>query len=108
MVLRLMSFTETPVFFQFLSHKMARLAVPYFCALALLSSALVPGPAFAVIFWLQVGFYVAGFLAQTPLGKAPVGRFLRVSWTFMILNAAAVVGLWVFATGRDQAVWTKT
>ncbi len=105
---RLMSFTENPVFFQFLSHKMARLAVPYFCALALLSSALASGPVFAAIFWLQVAFYAAGFLAQTPLGKTPVGRFLRVSWTFTILNAAAVVGLWVFATGRDRSVWTKT
>jgi cellulose synthase/poly-beta-1,6-N-acetylglucosamine synthase-like glycosyltransferase len=109
---RLVSFTENPIFFQFMSHKLARLAVPYFCLLALVTSALVDGTAFAAVFWLQVAFYTGGvavgLLPQSPLGRSPVARALRVAWTFTVLNAAAVMGLWVFVTGRDRAVWKRT
>jgi len=98
---------RNPVFFQFVSHKLARLAVPYFCVAALVSSALVPGVFYAVLFWLQLVFVCAGLLARTRIGRAPAGRLIRLSWTFTVLNAAAVAGLWVFVTGRDRVVWKK-
>lgn len=105
---RLMLPTDNPVFFQFVSHKLARLLVPYFCLLALVSSALAGGTTFTVLFWLQVAFYTAGLLSQTPLAGRRLGRLLRVPWMFMVLNAAAVAALWVFITGRDRRVWKKT
>jgi biofilm PGA synthesis N-glycosyltransferase PgaC len=108
MVPGLLSPGENPVFFQFVSHKLARLAVPYFCLLALLASALASGPAFSVFFWLQVVFYGAGLLSHTTLANGPMGRFLRLPWTFILLNAAAVMGLWVFVTGKHRQVWRKT
>jgi cellulose synthase/poly-beta-1,6-N-acetylglucosamine synthase-like glycosyltransferase len=108
---RLLSFTENPLFFQFMSHKIARLAVPYFCLLALVTSALASGTAFAVLFWLQVAFYVGGIavglLPQTTSSQSIPARALRVSWAFIVLNAAAVMGLWVFVTGKDRTVWRK-
>ena len=52
---------------------------------------MAPGPAFAVLFWLQVAFYAAGLLSKTPLADGPQGRFMRLPWTFILLNAAAVV-----------------
>jgi cellulose synthase/poly-beta-1,6-N-acetylglucosamine synthase-like glycosyltransferase len=104
---RLLHPGRNPVFFQFVSHKLARLAVPYFCVTALVASALVPGVFYAVLFWLQLLFVGGGLLARTPLGRAPMGRVFRLSWTFTVLNAAAVAGLWVFVTGRERAVWKK-
>jgi cellulose synthase/poly-beta-1,6-N-acetylglucosamine synthase-like glycosyltransferase len=108
---RLLSFTENPLFSQFMSHKIARLAVPYFCLLALVTSALASGTAFAVLFWLQVAFYVGGIavglLPQTTSSQSIPARALRVSWAFIVLNAAAVMGLWVFVTGKDRTVWRK-
>jgi len=98
---------RNPVFFQFVSHKLARLAVPYFCIAALVSSALAPGIWFKTAFALQALFYVLGGLNLTPLRNAPPAKLFRVSWTFMVLNAAAVVGFWVFATGRARAVWKR-
>jgi biofilm PGA synthesis N-glycosyltransferase PgaC len=95
------------VFFQFMSHKMFRLFVPYFCALALVASAVADGTFYRIVFWLQVVFYAAGLLNLTPIGKSPVGAVVRLAWTFIVLNAAAVTGLWVFATGRDRRIWKQ-
>lgn len=105
---RLLNPAANPVFFQFVSHKLLRLVVPYCCVGALVSSALVPGPVFAWLFWLQVAFYAAGLMSLTPLSRRGPGRVLRLSWTFVLLNAAAVAALWVFATGRDRVVWKRT
>jgi cellulose synthase/poly-beta-1,6-N-acetylglucosamine synthase-like glycosyltransferase len=105
---RLVKPSANPLLFQFFSHKLARLVVPYFCITALVSSALAPGAVMAAVFWLQAGFYLVGLLARTPVGRTPPGKLLRLSWTFTVLNAAAVVGLWVFATGRDRLAWKRT
>ena len=95
------------VFFQFISHKLARLLVPYFCVLALLSSGVLAGDFFKSVFLLQVFFYAIGFLNVTPIGSSKAGAIIRVSWTFTVLNAAAVKALVVFLTGRDQKIWKK-
>lgn len=104
---RLLNPLRNKVFLQFLSHKLFRLLVPYFCLLALASSAVSQTPVLRVLFVLQVAFYAVGFLHGTSLAKSKLGAIIRVSWTFMVLNAAAVMGLWVFATGRDRTIWKK-
>jgi cellulose synthase/poly-beta-1,6-N-acetylglucosamine synthase-like glycosyltransferase len=93
------------VFFQFVSHKLARLVVPYFCVIALVASAFSATPVLRVVFLLQLVFYAAGLLTLTRVGKAGAGALFRVSWTFIVLNAAAVAGLWVFLTRRSHTVW---
>lgn len=102
---RLINPLKNRVFFQFLSHKLMRLVVPYFCLAALAASALSHTPVVRFLFVLQVAFYALGFLSLTPLGKSKLAAPARLSWTFMVLNSAAVVGLWVFATGRDRTIW---
>jgi hypothetical protein len=96
------------VFIQFISHKLTRLAVPYFCIAALAASLLSSTPALRVLFVLQLAIYLTGILNLTALGKTKLGSVTRIAWTFIVLNAAAVVGLWVFATGRDRSIWSKT
>jgi biofilm PGA synthesis N-glycosyltransferase PgaC len=102
---RLINPMENRIFFQFLSHKLLRLVVPYLCLGALVASGLSQTPALRVAFVLQLIFYGAGFLSLTQIGKSTLGAPARLSWTFMVLNAAAVVGLWVFLTGRDRTIW---
>lgn len=104
---RLLMPWKNRVFVQFLSHKLARLVVPYFCLLALVGSGLLSGWFYRFVFLVQVLFYAAGFLNLTPVGDTKAGALIRVSWTFMVLNAAAVKGLIVFLTGRDKRVWKK-
>jgi biofilm PGA synthesis N-glycosyltransferase PgaC len=102
---RLLNVRLNPVFFQFVSHKLMRLVVPYCCVAAWVTSALLPGPLYAAAFAAQTLFYALGVLNLTP---ARVGSLSRISWTFMVLNAAAVMGLWVFVTRQEHMVWRKT
>jgi cellulose synthase/poly-beta-1,6-N-acetylglucosamine synthase-like glycosyltransferase len=105
---RLLKARDNPVLFQFVSHKLVRLVVPYFCLTAWVSSALIPGAFFFVAFVSQTVFYALGLLNLTRLRTAPGAGLLRISWTFMVLNAAAVMGFWVFLTGQERVVWRKT
>ncbi len=105
---RLLSARHNPVLFQFVSHKVLRLLVPYFCVTAWVSSALLTGSFFAAAFALQTLFYTLGILNLTPLRAARGAWLFRVPWTFMVLNAAAVMGLWVFVTRQERMVWRKT
>lgn len=104
---RLLDPSKNKILFQFVSHKLARLFVPYFCLLALFTSAALPGDFFRLAFALQIGFYAVGFLTLTPVGKTRLGAIARISWMFLVLNAAAVMGLHVVLTGRDRQVWAK-
>jgi hypothetical protein len=52
--------------------------------------------------WLllaQIAFY-----AMAGLG-ARAGRMGALARTFVVLNAAAAVGLWRFAAGRQRITW---
>jgi cellulose synthase/poly-beta-1,6-N-acetylglucosamine synthase-like glycosyltransferase len=104
---RLLSPRKNPVFVEFVSHKLARLAVPYFFAVSLVSSGLADGIFYSIMFWLQVALLGLGVIRYTPMRSSWLGAVGRVSWTFTVLNAAAVMALWVFVTGKERAVWKK-
>jgi hypothetical protein len=72
------------------------------------TSALLPGSLYAAAFAAQTLFYALGMLNLTPLRSARLGTLFRISWTFMVLNAAAVMGLWVFLTRQERLVWRKS
>ncbi|HET6348550.1 MAG TPA: glycosyltransferase family 2 protein [Candidatus Krumholzibacteria bacterium] len=105
---RLLDPRANPVLFQFISHKLLRLVVPYFCIAAWVSSGLIPHPFFHAVFVAQTLFYAVGFLNLTPLRSTRVGALSRISWTFIVMNAAAVAALWVYLTRQEHAVWRKS
>lgn len=102
-----------PVWFQYVSHKVGRLVVPWALLAAFVSSAaLAPhGWLYATAFILQLGFYAmaaigGGLLAARPAPRARAGilrREARVAYTFVMMNIAAVAGLAALRHGR--AVW---
>jgi len=93
------------LFFQFVSHKLARLVVPYFCLGLFWSSLFLQGFFFRSALFLQFIFYGSILINFTPLGKKPVGSIGRIAWTFVVMNAAAVAGLWMFISGREKSAW---
>ena len=96
-----------PAWFSFVSHKLMRLGVPLALLGLLVSSALIHGPLYRIALWLQVAFYGLSGLAWMGLSKAgPLGRAADASRTFVVLNAAALVALAVFVSGRKVA-WTR-
>lgn len=98
--------TRNRIWLQFISHKILRLLVPFMLIAILVSTTLVPSPAYRTMLWLQLILY---FCAALPavIPAAQRSRLLGVSHTFVMLNLAAVAGLWFWITGRTAAVWGR-
>lgn len=106
---RLLSPTTQPWFALF-SHKLLRLLCPWALVLLLISSLLLaalPSPVMPpdwVAFWRAMALAQTVFYLSALLGSR-AGRFGSLARTFVVLNAAAVVGLWRFARGRQAVTW---
>lgn len=98
---------ENPIWFQFVSHKVLRLFVPYALAVALFSSLWVPGAVYRLAFAAQLVFYL---LAAAGRWVPPSRRLRLVSFAhvFVDMNLAAVLALGRFVRGRVDARWEKT
>lgn len=97
---------ENPLRFEFISHKVVRLVVPFGLVLALAASAFLPGPFYRLAFWLQLGFYGLSVLGWTRWNLGPVSRLSDAAYTFVALNTAALVAFANFVTGR-KTIWMK-
>ena len=94
-----------PLLFRFISHKLLRLLVPLFLVVMFVTSALLPGSFYRVIFGLQIAFYLgAAFGALSP----DIRRFkpVAIANTFVVLNVAAVLAFYNFVSGRNR-VWVR-
>lgn len=107
----LLSPLRNPVWFQLVSHKLLRLACP-FALLGLLVSSLALGfstftpplPSAERQTWQLLAAGQLLFYALALLG-ARAGRPGTLARTFVVLNAAAVVGLWRFLRGTQNVAW---
>lgn len=97
---------ENPLRFQFVSHKLMRLLVPVALIALALAAWWLPGPFYRMAFWVQIGFYAAGLLALTGWKLGPLSRLCDAAYTFIALNAAAVIAFANFVTG-NMKVWTQ-
>lgn len=97
---------QNPIRFEFISHKLLRLIVPFVLAVALVTSCLLPGPIYRVALALQVLFYALSALAVTQLFKGPMARVSDAALTFVLLNMAAAVAFANFVRGR-KAIWVR-
>jgi cellulose synthase/poly-beta-1,6-N-acetylglucosamine synthase-like glycosyltransferase len=95
-----------PSWFETWSHKIMRLFCPWAlavlfgaCALGVWRGGVGAAPVLAALLAGQMLFY-AGALAGPRLGR--IGSVAR---TFVVLNAAAVVGLWRFLAGAQKVTW---
>lgn len=90
-----------PIWFETFSHKVLRLVAPWLLV-ALLGLSLAGAPASRAVGALlagQVAFYLAAALGPR------LGRISALARTFVVLNLAAVLGLWRFLTGRQRVTW---
>jgi hypothetical protein len=99
------------LWWQFLSHKIARLGVPW-ALLALLVTSLALGlsegtllsiyAAAALALFASLVAGLAGWLLETR-GKR--SRLLSMAGAFLLLNAAAAWALFQFGSGRSRVTW---
>jgi cellulose synthase/poly-beta-1,6-N-acetylglucosamine synthase-like glycosyltransferase len=94
------------VWWQWVSHKLLRLVVPWTLLGMLVSSYLLMDEGYRAVLWLQVVGYDLSLLGMIPV----VGRRLKplgAGASFLVLNAAAFVAFWVWITGRAGQSWHK-
>ncbi len=94
------------VWWQFVSHRVLRLAVPWALLAMLITSAALGGPLYRAAFWGQTAFYLMG-LGGIWRRVAARSRLASAAASFLVLNAAAWVGFWVWASGRSSRSWGK-
>jgi cellulose synthase/poly-beta-1,6-N-acetylglucosamine synthase-like glycosyltransferase len=91
------------IWFETISHKIMRLVAPWLLVLLALTSvgAAVTSASLGMRVLLagQIGFYLAAAVG----GRA--GRLGAVARTFVVLNAAALVGLYRYLAGRQRVTW---
>ncbi len=96
------------VWFELVSHKLLRLVCPWaLLVLFCLSSALAFDTrvgSVAMLGWRALWCAQLLFYGLALLG-ARAGRLGVVARTFVVLNAAAVVGLWRFVAGSQAVTW---
>jgi biofilm PGA synthesis N-glycosyltransferase PgaC len=97
---------RNPIFVQFISHKLGRLLVPYCLAALFISNLCLPYGWYRVLSVCQILWYCiasAGGLISTD-GSATLRKLIRVPYTFVLMNWAAVAGLYYFACGARD-IW---
>jgi len=98
--------SENPIRFEFISHKLSRLAVPFALVALLVSSAFLSGPFYRAAFIGQLAFYALSLAALSGIKIGPLARIADPARTFVVLNSAAMVAFVNFVTGR-KAVWAR-
>ncbi len=96
----------SPVAVQLFSHKFLRLTVPFFLICLFVSNVFVLEEGILrAIFIAQVIFYI---LALLGLFTDMLKNITNVPKMFLVMNAAAVVGLYRFLFKKQNVAWQKT
>ncbi|MBX2839702.1 MAG: glycosyltransferase family 2 protein [Gammaproteobacteria bacterium] len=99
--------TKNPVWWQFISHKVFRLLIPYALLIAFIASYVGNGWFLSLMFIVQLIFYVIGGLSMLNLITAE-NKLINFIKVFLSLNAAAVVGALRYFSGRAEVRWKRT
>ena len=93
---------------QFISHKFLRWMVGVLALGTLVANLALAltSPFYAATLGLQLVFYTLALMGWRHRGGAP-SRYQYVPFYFTMVNFAATVALFRFATGRRQALWEK-
>ncbi|MDB5358189.1 MAG: glycosyl transferase [Phycisphaerales bacterium] len=97
---------RNPVWFQFISHKLLRLAVPWALLGTLAACAMLQGAAYRALLAAQLAFYTAALFGILRGSRVRM-RFASAASSFVVLNAAAFLAFWVWITGNAGRTWTK-
>lgn len=100
----LFSPSKNKVWWQFLSHKVARLLVPYAMLIAFVASIFSSSPFLMLMAWMQAAFYIAGLLGLLSPTLSG-GKVVNIIKVFLQLNAAAVVAAFNYLFGRASVRW---
>lgn len=95
---------RNPLLFEFISHKILRLLVPFELIVVLVTSVFLHGPIYRVALAIQLFLYGLGLPAIKSCARGPIARLADAAHTFVVLNTAAALAFINFVTGR-KIVW---
>lgn len=95
------------IWWQFVSHKLMRLAVPWLLLVALVACAIENGAIYQALFWGQTTAYSVLALLMAS-GLAARHRVASAAASFALLNTAAWLAFWIWLTGRAGKSWNVT
>ena len=98
--------SKNPIRFEFVSHKLLRLAVPFALLAVLAASLLLPQLFYRAALVAQIAFYALSLAAMAGFKIGPLSRAADAARTFVVLNSAAVVAFVNFVTGK-KVVWIR-
>ena len=98
--------SQNEIRFEFVGHKLSRLAVPFALLALLIASMFLPQPLYRAALGAQLAFYALSLVALAGVKIGPLSRIADPARTFVILNSAAMVAFINFVTGR-KAVWVR-
>ena len=98
---------KNPVFTAFVSHKMARLLVPWAMLVALGTSCVLAqtSAVYGALFVLQVVFYALALVGITGDNRAAKTRLASTASAFVFLNGACLVAFFVWLSGGIRSSW---
>jgi len=94
---------RNPIRFEFVSHKLLRLCVPFALFTVLLSSLFLTSPFYRVATLLQFAFYGLALFSLLRLKLGPLSRAADAVLAFVLLNTAALVAFVHFIFRRKVA-----
>ncbi len=95
----------SPIAWQFWSHKVFRLLVPYALVTMLLTTAGLPAAMRVIVFAAQGLFY--GLALTAVFVRRSERPWLNIPYTFCVLNWAAIAGSYHYLAGRMSVQWEK-
>ena len=98
--------SSNPIRFEFIRHKLLRLAVPFALLAVFIASLFLPQAFYRAALWIQVVFYGLSLAAVAGLNIGPLSRVGDAARTFVVLNSAAMVAFVNFVTAR-KTLWVR-
>jgi poly-beta-1,6-N-acetyl-D-glucosamine synthase len=98
--------SQNAIRFEFITHKLSRLAVPFALLALLIASMFLPQPFYRAALGAQLAFYALSLAALAGVKIGPLSRIADPARTFVVLNSAAMVAFINFVTGR-KAIWVR-
>jgi cellulose synthase/poly-beta-1,6-N-acetylglucosamine synthase-like glycosyltransferase len=95
-----------PIRFEFVSHKLLRLAVPFALLAILVATLFLPQPFYRAALVMQIVFYGLSLAAVAGVNIGPLSRVADAARTFVVLNTAAMVAFVNFVTAR-KTLWVR-
>ncbi len=100
---------RNPIWWEFVSHKLARLVSPVLLVVVLVANLLLAGePLYWGLMMAQIVFYGSALVGMAYQRAGRQTRSFGLPLMFLTLNATTLAALWDASRGRFRATWQRT